>query len=67
MPGAIKEAEGDRKLAAQRLQISLSGQYGKLIELRIPDEEKWLRLFEQNSPIYKWNPSGLVWAKRSQC
>ena len=30
-------------------------------------EEKWLRLFEQNSPIYKWNPSGLVWAKRSQC
>lgn len=39
MPGAIKEAEGDRKLAAQRLQISLSGQYGKLIELRIPDEE----------------------------
>ena len=29
--------------------------------------EKWLRLFEQNSPIYKWNPSGLVWAKRSQC
>ena len=29
--------------------------------------KKWPRLFEQNSPIYKWNPSGLVWAKRSQC
>ena len=27
--------------------------------------QKWLRLFEQHSPIYKWNPGGLLTAKRS--
>ena len=27
--------------------------------------KKWLRLFEQHSPIYKWNPGGLLTAKRS--
>jgi two-component system response regulator AtoC len=31
---AIREAGGDRKLAAQRLKISLSGLYSKLNELR---------------------------------
>ncbi len=35
---AIKEAGGDRKLAAQRLEISLSSLYAKLNELReLPD------------------------------
>jgi len=33
---AIKDAGGDRRLAAQRLKISLSGLYGKLNELREP-------------------------------
>jgi len=33
---AIKEAGGDRKLAAQRLEISLSSLYAKLNELRDP-------------------------------
>ena len=30
-----------------------------------PNSQKWLRLFEQHSPIYKWNPGGLLTAKRS--
>ena len=36
---AIKEAGGDRKLAARRLQISLSSLYGKLNELREPGND----------------------------
>jgi hypothetical protein len=24
------------------------------------EDEKWSRLFEQLSPIYKWNPGGLI-------
>ena len=30
--------------------------------VRVPfnEDEKWLRLFEQLSPIYKWNPGGLI-------
>ena len=31
----------------------------------IDEAEKWLRLFEQHSPIYKWNQGGLLTAKRS--
>jgi len=27
--------------------------------------QKWPRFFEQNPPIYKWNPCGLIMAKRS--
>ena len=35
------------------------------IGFRVRIEQKWLRLFEQNSPIYKWIPGGLITAKRS--
>ena len=34
-------------------------------EMRIPPHQKRLRLFEQLSPIYKWNPGGLITAQSS--
>ena len=32
-------------------------------ERLVNEGEKWLRLFEQLSPIYKWNPGGLITAQ----
>ena len=43
-------------LLLQRLQTS-----ARLIALSEPprETEKWLRLFEQQTPTFKWTPSGL--------
>ncbi len=52
---------------AGKLPVSHETLYQHVYSDKARGGKKWLRLFEQNSPIYKWNPSGLVWAKRSQC